>query len=77
VPAIHRTLVLQSFFSNMNDCRAGSIRDDRRVNPIPALHTAQYIDLIFTGVLQVIEPIAHEQARATSARPRSQVFLAQ
>jgi hypothetical protein len=74
---IHRTLVLESVFSIMNDWRADSVLHDRWVNPMPALYTAQYFDVIFTGILKVIEPVAHEQARATSARRCPQVFRTQ
>jgi hypothetical protein len=44
------------------------------IDTVPALHTTEGLDMVFTGVMQVVIPLAHEQARATSAGSRQKLL---
>ena len=44
------------------------------VNTVPTLHVAERLEVVFTGIMQVVAPLAHEQARATSAGSRRELL---
>ena len=50
------------------------VLQDQRINTVPALHAAENLDVVFAGVTQVITPVVHEQAGATSAGSRRELF---
>lgn len=43
------------------------ILQDHGVDTVTALHATKGLDAVFTGAAQAVVPLAHEQARATSA----------
>jgi len=54
--------------------RSASVPQDHGINAVTALHTTEDIGVVFVGVRQVIAPVMHEQARATSASSRGELF---
>ena len=54
--------------------RAELVLQDQRINTVPALHTAQDRWNVFARVFQVITPVVHEQAVATSTRSRRELL---
>ena len=51
-----------------------SVLQDYGIDTVSALHTAEGLDVVFTGVMQVVVPLGHEQARATSTGSRRELF---
>lgn len=45
-----------------------------RVNKIPALHAAESFDIVVIRILQVVTPLAHEQALTTDAGSRRKLL---
>ena len=52
------------------DRRPDLVLQDHGIDTVPALHAAEGFDVVFAGVIQVVVPLGHEQARATSAGSR-------
>jgi len=50
------------------------VLQDQRINTVSALHAAENLDIVFAGVTQVKTPVVHEQAGATSAGSRRELF---
>ena len=49
------------------DQRPDLVLQDHGIDTVPALHTAEGLDAVFAGVIQVVVLLVREQARATSA----------
>ena len=50
------------------------ILQDYWVNPVPALHAAEGLDIMSARILQVVTPFGHEQARTTNAGSRRELL---
>ena len=51
-----------------------SVLQDYGIDTVSALHTAEGLDVVFTGVMEVVVPLRYEQARTTSAGSRRQLL---
>lgn len=54
--------------------RAELVLQDQRINTVPTLHTPQNCRNTFAGVIQVLAPVVHEQAFATSTGSRRELL---
>ena len=70
----HRVLVPAIPGNSVEDRRRDLVLHDDRIDAMPALNAAQDSDVIFTGALQILSPVAQEQACATSARLRLELL---
>ena len=50
------------------------VLQDDRVNTVPALHTAESFDIVVARILQVVTPLAHEQALTTDTGSRRKLL---
>ena len=50
------------------DRRQDLVLQDHGIDAVPALHTAEGLDIVFAGVIQVVVPLVHEQARRNERR---------
>lgn len=56
------------------DRRPDLVPQDHGIDTVSALHAAEGLDVVFAGVIQVVIPLVHEQAGATSAGSRAELL---
>jgi hypothetical protein len=56
------------------DRRPDLVPQDHGIDTVPALHATEGLDAVFAGVIQVVVPLVHEQAFATSAGSCAELF---
>jgi hypothetical protein len=57
----------------VHDRQPNLVLQDYGIDTVSALHAAEGLDLVFTGILQVVVPLGHEQASTTSAASRREL----
>lgn len=50
------------------------VLQDHRIDTVSALHAAEGFKMVGAGVMQVVVPLGHEQARTTSTGSRRELF---
>jgi hypothetical protein len=50
------------------------VLQDDRVNTVPTLHAAETFDIVVASILQVVTPLAHEQALTPDTRSRGKLL---
>ena len=50
------------------------VLQDHRIDTVSALHTPEGFKVVGAGVMQVVVPLGHEQARAARAGSRRELF---
>jgi hypothetical protein len=50
------------------------VLQNHRIDTVSALHAAEGLDTVFARAFQVVVPLIHEQARATSAGFRVELY---
>jgi hypothetical protein len=56
-----------------HDRQPNLVLQDHGIDTVSALYAAEGLDLVFTGILQVVVPLGHEQASTTSAASRREL----
>jgi hypothetical protein len=54
--------------------RTDLVLQDDGIDTVPALHATEGLDVMVTGVMQIVVPLVHKQARATSAGSRQKLL---
>jgi hypothetical protein len=55
--------------------RSALVLHDHGIDSVTALHAAEDLGVVVVGIVQVIAPVVYEQARATSAGSRVELFV--
>lgn len=51
------------------------VLQDDGINTVPTLHATESLDIMVARILQIITPLAHEQALTTDARSRRKLLV--